>query len=309
LTAASPSEGKRTPDLALLSAPASPLLDPGQPVRQLDPRHPQVRAREQDRARSYPYLRQLPQADRVPLHSDQPIRLRQRRLPRLGGRQLATANCGEIFAAGRRADSAFAPRSTAKNDGVPTTCAHIALRVTARPGAAAALCRLHRMVLDHDGLRWCLPAVSRLPQPGEAREGKRSRGPTKMGAFLTGRGLDCRPAHQKTRGSFSTELDRSREPLLAMPDTASPAGSIRMCNGNRCGVRRGASELDPIAAGRNCRRRRRVSLYRYVPRQERYGASRLRAVRDRAAAPRAGSFPCGKAGWRCACAAIAEHTR
>ena len=48
------------PDPSVLSGPPADLLDPGQPLSQLDAGHPHVRGRPQDRARGHTDLRQLP---------------------------------------------------------------------------------------------------------------------------------------------------------------------------------------------------------------------------------------------------------
>jgi transposase len=69
---------------ALLPAPDPPLLDPGQPLGQLDPRHPHLRGGQQHRARAAAHLRQLPQPHRGALPTDHRVRRQQRRLPRLG---------------------------------------------------------------------------------------------------------------------------------------------------------------------------------------------------------------------------------
>ncbi len=64
------------PDPRLLPGPPADLLDPGQPLGQLGPRHPHLRRDQPDRARRDPDLRELPQPRRVPLHADQPVRRR-----------------------------------------------------------------------------------------------------------------------------------------------------------------------------------------------------------------------------------------
>jgi transposase len=67
-------------DPHLLPAQGPAVLGAGQPLRQLDPRHPQLRRRLEHRTGRRAYLHQLPQQDRVPLRPDHRVRRQPRGL-------------------------------------------------------------------------------------------------------------------------------------------------------------------------------------------------------------------------------------
>jgi hypothetical protein len=98
-----------------LSRPPADLLHPGQPLGQLDPRHPRLRRQPQDRTRPDPDLRQLPQPDREPLPPEPRARLQQHRLPQLGHRPARPVRTTSP-AATAATTTAASPRSNANTE-------------------------------------------------------------------------------------------------------------------------------------------------------------------------------------------------
>ena len=98
------------------------------------PRHPDLRGRQQDGARPDPDLRQLPEPGRVPLHTDQPVRRRQRRLPRLGtpSRSRATSPTATAITA-----SVASPPPKPGTASPPDPC-HFESNKTSRPTSTAS---------------------------------------------------------------------------------------------------------------------------------------------------------------------------